>query len=560
MNAGVTFQLPARPKSDPLRLLGEVRLSRETETSTSPERQRESIDGIAKMVLGSLVHVCDDLDVSGRVYPQHRPKLGRWFRALEPACETSDCWHTSDEPCMGQWDALVAWKMDRITRRALHFHTLMEWMKKYGKAIITSDGVNTTTKAGRQMAEMMAMVASWEWEAIQERNHGAAEKMRQLGRWKGGVVPYGYKAVPSPVHDEGWYLVFEDDTIRHVQTMIHLSEDHSMKDITAHLNENRIVSPSEWRKRNQLIAKGEITAEEAAQRDPGRWNQSTVHVILTNRVLTGESWKDGKPIRGKDGLPVARAQALMSKAAFEAMLLRFKTRNKAQGTVTKNATDLREVAFCLNCQAALYESSSTRTRNGKTRHYNYFRCSTNNSPGAKCHEGANSMNGHDLKALVERYFVEAVGAEEAQVKVFVPGNDVAAEKERYETALKELSEEWDMGLYDYDGGRQDYLSRKKTLMERLKRVETEEIVKPHYKWQPMGKTYGEAWAEMTWKERGNLLRKCGVKVLAWPTPKKDDPPRLLLDFPDDMRERLREQVAVSSFTGTSVPARSPIAL
>ncbi|MFI6685004.1 recombinase family protein [Streptomyces sp. NPDC050485] len=547
MRESLTLQHRARPDADTLRLLGEIRLSRETETSTSPERQEETIHGIRQMVQGVLVHICDDLDVSGRVYPQQRPKLGPWFRALDLTCETSECHHTPDEPCMGQWDALVAWKMDRITRRALHFHTLMEWMKKYGKAIITSDGVNTTTKAGRQMAEMMAMVASWEWEAIQERNEGAAEKMRQLGRWKGGVVPYGYKAVPSPIHEEGWYLVFEDDTIRHVQTMINLSEDHSMKDITTYLNENGIVCPSEWRKRNQLIAKGDITPAEAEERAPGRWNQSSVHVILTNRVLTGESWKDGKPVRGKDGLPVMRAQALMTKAAFEVMNRRFKKRGGVGEGVTKNATDLREVAYCMNCLAVLYESNSSRTRNGKTTHYNYFRCSTNNTPGAKCHEGAVNMNGHDLKAVVEQYFLAEVGPEQAQVRVFVPGNDVGAEKERCETALKELSEEWDMNLYDYEGGRQDYLSRKKNLLDRMKKLETEEIVKPHYEWQAMGKTYGEAWAGMTWKERGNLLRTCGVKVLAWPTLGPKAPPRVLLDFPEDMKERLREHVAVSSF-------------
>ncbi|MCZ1019375.1 recombinase family protein [Streptomyces noursei] len=548
MRDSLTLQPRSKPDADTLRLLGEIRLSRETETSTSPERQEETIHGIRQMVQGVLVHICDDLDVSGRVYPQQRPKLGSWFRALDPACETNECSHTPAEPCMGQWDALVAWKMDRITRRALHFHTLMEWMKKYGKAIITSDGVNTTTKAGRQMAEMMAMVASWEWEAIQERNEGAAEKMRQLGRWKGGVVPYGYRAVPSPIHEEGWYLVFEDDTIRHVQTMVNLSEDHSMKDITAYLNENGIVCPSEWRKRNQLIAKGEITPVEAEKRAPGRWNQSSVHVILTNRVLTGESWKDGKPVRGKDGLPVMRAQALMVKAAFEVMQKRFKTRGNVEGVVTKNATDLRDVAYCMNCLAPLYQSNSSRVWKGKTHHYNYFRCSTNNRPGARCHEDAVNMNGHDLKALVEKYFLNEVGSVEAQIRVFVPGNDVGAERERYEMNLKELSEEWDMNLYDYEGGRQEYLGRKKRLMERLKQLETEEIVKPHYEWQPMGKTYGEAWAGMEWNERGNLLRKCGVKVLAWPALGPKAPPRVLLDFPDDMKERLREHVAVSSFT------------
>jgi len=180
--------LPARP-----RVLGAGRLSRAREESTSEPRQKETVSGVAQMLHGELVDWKFDSNVSGRdVSPFARPELSPWFK----------------EPLVHDWDVLSAWKMDRLTRRALHFHELMEWMKEHGKHIVTSD-VNTTTKAGRQTAELMAMVASWEWEAIQERAQDSYDELSQQGRFPGGSVPYGYLAVKQ-ASGEGWRLTPDD--------------------------------------------------------------------------------------------------------------------------------------------------------------------------------------------------------------------------------------------------------------------------------------------------------------------------------------------------------------
>jgi len=39
---------------------------------------------------------------------------------------------------------------------------------------------------------VIAGVAEGELEAISSRNLGSQKKVRQLGRWHGGVPPYGY--------------------------------------------------------------------------------------------------------------------------------------------------------------------------------------------------------------------------------------------------------------------------------------------------------------------------------------------------------------------------------
>jgi site-specific DNA recombinase len=63
-----------------LRALIEIRLSNETEESTSPERQREQDEAYCGSKGRDIVHVCEDLDASGAIPPFDRGDLGRWLR------------------------------------------------------------------------------------------------------------------------------------------------------------------------------------------------------------------------------------------------------------------------------------------------------------------------------------------------------------------------------------------------------------------------------------------------------------------------------------------------
>jgi hypothetical protein len=99
-----------------LRALIEIRLSNETEESTSPERQREQDEAYCGIKGWDIVHVCRDLDVSRAVSPFDRGDLGKWLTASErPPIMSRSIFHVAickaiaqrhwGAPCNGQGTA-----------------------------------------------------------------------------------------------------------------------------------------------------------------------------------------------------------------------------------------------------------------------------------------------------------------------------------------------------------------------------------------------------------------------------------------------------------------------
>lgn len=101
-----------------MRLLDVVRLSRDTDESTSPERQHEANTYMARARGDRIVASVEDLDVSGSVSPFARPNLGPWI--TEPAK-------------VAQWDGIIVAKIDRLTRSLYDFADLVRWCNAHGK-------------------------------------------------------------------------------------------------------------------------------------------------------------------------------------------------------------------------------------------------------------------------------------------------------------------------------------------------------------------------------------------------------------------------------------------
>jgi DNA invertase Pin-like site-specific DNA recombinase len=120
----------------------------------------------------------EDSGVSGAVSPFDRPALGPWLTDARG----------------GEFDGLVAWKLDRITRRLAHFAYLLEWLGERKKIIAAvSDPVDTSTSMGRMITTIIATVAEGERETIRERIKDSKAHMRRTtDRFAGGRIPYGY--------------------------------------------------------------------------------------------------------------------------------------------------------------------------------------------------------------------------------------------------------------------------------------------------------------------------------------------------------------------------------
>jgi DNA invertase Pin-like site-specific DNA recombinase len=137
-----------------IRVLGRVRLCRTTEESTSVERQREVVEQWASMHDAQIVGWAIDDGESGSVDPFHTPPLGPWL---------------SDPEKVGQYDAVVAWKLDRLGRSAVLLSKLFGWADDNGKTLVSvSESIDLSTRSGRMLASVIAGLAEGELEAIRD--------------------------------------------------------------------------------------------------------------------------------------------------------------------------------------------------------------------------------------------------------------------------------------------------------------------------------------------------------------------------------------------------------
>jgi DNA invertase Pin-like site-specific DNA recombinase len=82
----------------------------------------------------------------------------------------------------GEAVGLVAAKLDRLSRSVVDFANLMRWCDDARCALVALDmGVDTSTPAGRLVANVMSAVAEWERETISQRTRDAAAVRRSQG-------------------------------------------------------------------------------------------------------------------------------------------------------------------------------------------------------------------------------------------------------------------------------------------------------------------------------------------------------------------------------------------
>ena len=89
-------------------------------------------------------------------------------------------------------DAVVALKLDRLTRRVPDLHTLMKESAETGVAIVSiMETLDTSSAAGRLMVHMLAGMAEWEREVIAERTSAALTLLASRGERVGRHAAIG---------------------------------------------------------------------------------------------------------------------------------------------------------------------------------------------------------------------------------------------------------------------------------------------------------------------------------------------------------------------------------
>lgn len=168
-----------------MNLIGYIRVSTEEqgESGLGFEAQMQAVEAYVAARGHKIAWWESDIQ-SGSVWD--RPGLQCALLALTEGwpCGNREGW---DESGLEEVDGLIVAKLDRLARSVIHTGQIMEQLKAADKAFLALDlGVDTSTAAGRLIANVLAAVAEWERDVIRERTKAAlaakAARGEQVGR------------------------------------------------------------------------------------------------------------------------------------------------------------------------------------------------------------------------------------------------------------------------------------------------------------------------------------------------------------------------------------------
>jgi site-specific DNA recombinase len=500
-----------------VRVLGRIRLSRATDESTSPERQREVIETWAKSNDHEVVGWAEDLDVSGSVDPFDTPALGPWLT----------------ESRQHEWDVICAWKLDRLGRDAIRLNKLFGWAIDHRKTVVSAtEGIDLSTPVGRLIANVIAFLAEGELEAIRERTRASQKRLRELGRWGGGKPLYGYRANERP--DAGWELVPDAHSSVVLLGIIDKAiAGQSLESIARELNEAKELSPVDYmRHRAGKPTRGHY------------WSRPVITRLLRSKSLLGYATHDGTTVRDAQGFPISKGPGLIPQDVFDRLQAALDARSKKVTNRSAKASPLLGVLVCAvirhkpdcvgdqSCDCPRCERPMHIRRYKQGDHFlTYYSCIGNR---AEPHE-SNTIRADDAEELVEENFLHQIGDMKAQQRVPIPAEDHQNELDEALRAVDELTAL--LGTVTSASMRSRLLKTLGALDSRIARLESLPTREAGFEYQETGVTYQESWDTLDVEGRRQLLLRSGITA-AVTVPKGTR--SLWFDFrvPEDLRERL----------------------
>lgn len=465
----------------PLRVLGRVRLSRDTEASTSIERQREDIERWADREDAIIVGWAEDLDLSGKIDPFETPDFGPWLRP----------------PLMNDWDIVVAWRWDRVSRGGQRpKQKLIDWLQDNGKHLVTiTDNVDTRNKGFVTdiVLSFTAGSAAAERQAIVDRQVSSQKKLREVGRFRGGPIPFGYRTVKR---DGGWYLEEDPEKAELFREMVrlYLDEGFSLYSVAKAMNDRGIPSPQKMKRKT----------------GPGMWRTGTIIQMFKSRTCLGETVYKGKVVRDGQGRPVMRAEPLITEDRFDRLQERLARGRKVPvGSFTGKKQMLLDILYCSLCGSKMYFAKSGPRR--------YWRCSANSHrvPGDTPCKGR-TIRAEILEDLAMGFVRFVVGGRSQTEEVFFPAEGVGAELETAEKAIATIREEKYRGFFE--GDEETYLELMANAVAERNRLKAMPSKPARYERVETGGTWGEAIAAAeTPEDKRNILLKMGMRIEAMRT-------------------------------------------
>jgi site-specific DNA recombinase len=253
----------------------------------------------------------------------------------------------------GLVDAVVVYKVDRLTRSLADFAKMVELFDAHGVSFVAvTQQFNTTTSMGRLTLNVLLSFAQFEREVTGERIRDKIAASKRKGMWMGGVPPLGYdvrerRLVVNPA---------EAETVRHIYERY--LELGCVRQLSKELEQRGI--------------KSKIRVSRKGIKSGGcRFSRGALYELLANPIYIGE-------IRHKQERHPGQHEAILSKELWERVQQRL-NENAARGRGTSNSSITSPLAgkfFDADGQP-LYVQGATKGR----RRYRYYvsKCLVNGS-------------------------------------------------------------------------------------------------------------------------------------------------------------------------------------
>jgi site-specific DNA recombinase len=249
----------------------------------------------------------------------------------------------------GKIDAIIVYKVDRLSRSLLDFSRIMETLDRHGCSFVSvTQQFNTTHSMGRLTLNILLSFAQFEREIISERTRDKMSAARRKGKWVGGGLILGYdldRAARRLVINPG-----EADEVRAIFKLY--IEKQSILATADELN-RRGWPRKTWQNKDGSTAGG------------GLWNKPNLLGFLNNVAYIGKVNYRGEIHAGEHEAILheetwARAQALL-------------TRNRRDGGArvrNKHGALLRGLLVCGACGCAMTHTFTEKD----SRRYRYYVC------------------------------------------------------------------------------------------------------------------------------------------------------------------------------------------
>ena len=502
----------------PLRALIVVRLSRETEATTSPERQVAACVALCKERGYEVVGVADDLDVSGSADPfsrKDRPQLARWLArdyvdSAVPGVKNTD-------PC--PFDLILFYRLDRLVRSVKNLNRVMLWADENDVLLVsaTEGHFDLTQTFGRVIASLVGTVAELELDAIRERTGSAFRHNAQLGKWRGGNPPWGY--LPDKTSGE-WRLVQDPvqvQTIREVVQRVLAGE--KLRAIAADLTARNVqTTTNRYREvKGQPQARNLWHPQRMREslESPTMLGQMTVREPVLDRY--GKPKRDGKGrkvfgpetvLRQSDGTPLERAVPILSVVEQERVKAELRSREVGVKGADKRKnppTLLLGCVYCAACGQPAYRMVGGKGRKDRYRCKSvqlYESCSPNTSAPMDY-----------LDEAVTKLILDAVGETERLERVWEVGSDSTDELAEVDALLVDLTGLLGTGPYKAGTPQRAELDRRiAELTKRQESLRATPATPSGWRWVPTGEKFADWWHRQGVESKNAYLRRMGVTV------------------------------------------------